>query len=165
MEPHEALTLWRAQHQKRASVHSWRAPDLVDFADAIELAARKYGATFTRTLVFALCLGAAVIGEMTARYIWIRYHVLPTPARERTFPIPAEERSRDAVMGVIQIAGADWAGVVEGRPRGDVAFLFTFVSTTFQACASFAGPPQSVSFAWRFDGGAGFSPLEQTGTP
>lgn len=167
------LALARADLETRAEAErwaaewaaTWRARGLVKFGNVIELSARKYGATFTRVVVYAVLLGATALAALTVRYVWVRYHVRPTPSQERYVPLPAEEWPRDPATSLIPIVGDGWGGVVEVRPRGDGAFLFTFVPTTLPAFASAAPPGQGVRFAWRFDGGGGFSPYAETNTP
>lgn len=163
----------RANLATRVEVVGWGAEwaktcrdrGLEPLAKAIERSVQKYGATFTRALIYAAFLGATALAALTVRYVWVRYHVRPTPSQERYVPIPADERPRDPATSVIPVVGDDWRGVVEVRPRGEGAFLFTFIPTTLPTFPSAASPPRGLRFAWRFDGGGGFSPYEQTLTP
>jgi hypothetical protein len=122
----------------------------------------------SRALVLAASLGVATIaaGAAAVGWVWTHFLVRPVRVQERTPPVPPEAQRLGRSVGTISISGAkgDWSGKIEVRYRGDASFLFTYVSTVPLPCPDVAGQPPSRFYAWRFNGGAGFSAWESSGS-
>lgn len=122
----------------------------------------------TTALVFAACLGAATVaaGAAAVGWVWTHFLVRPVRVQESTPPVPPEARRPGRSVGTISISGAkgDWSGRIEVRHRGGASFLFTYEPTVPLPCPDVADQPPSRFYAWRFNGGAGFSAWESSDT-